>query len=252
MHQMLGLVCIGALVAATPAFSSDVVAALLKDAEKECRSFENGELTIDQDKAVTQVDVTGDGVPDHVVDSSAFACSTALSLFCGTGGCALDVVVDEKDYDLLAKAWDVEQGDTGPVLKTEVHWSECDYQSNCWDTLVWNGDGFDSLGAKVEMDRMHSPLKEDVWTLVDGDATIQFLQDGTVSGKAQCNNFTGTHETTYPDTSIGPLAVTRMACPDLESETALLGLLSNTKMLQVEGNTLTLITNDGDRLSFTR
>ena len=51
MRQMLGLACVGALATATPAFSSDVVDALLKDAEKECRSFENGELTIDQDKA---------------------------------------------------------------------------------------------------------------------------------------------------------------------------------------------------------
>lgn len=252
MRRLFGLVFILGLGAAMPAFGTEAVDAILADAADECRSFENGELSVDMDLAVTQIDVTGDGVPDQLVDSTAFACSSAVSLFCGTGGCALDVVVNGKGFELLAKAWVVEQGENGPVLKTEVHWSQCDYQSFCWETLVWNGDGFDSLGAKVELDKMRSPLTEDVWTLIDGDATIQFFEDGTVSGKAPCNRFSGEHKTTYPDTSIGPLAVTRMACPDLKGEEAFFRVLAGATSLQIEGNTLTLISDSGETLSFAR
>lgn len=44
--------------------------------------------------------------------------------------------------------------------------------------------------------------------------TITFAEDGTVSGNAGCNRFTGTYTTDGSDISIGPLAATLMACEE--------------------------------------
>jgi heat shock protein HslJ len=59
------------------------------------------------------------------------------------------------------------------------------------------------------------------WTLVDlaGETvavspTIAFGADGTVSGSAGCNTFNGTYTIDGSAVSFGPLATTRMACPD--------------------------------------
>jgi heat shock protein HslJ len=60
------------------------------------------------------------------------------------------------------------------------------------------------------------------WTLLDlaGDTltvpapTIAFGADGTISGSGGCNTFNGTYTIDGSAISFGPLATTRMACPD--------------------------------------
>jgi heat shock protein HslJ len=54
---------------------------------------------------------------------------------------------------------------------------------------------------------------------VAGDSvpTIEFAADGTASGNAGCNTFTGPYESDGSKLTIGPLATTKMACNAVKS-----------------------------------
>lgn len=53
----------------------------------------------------------------------------------------------------------------------------------------------------------------------DVTPTIGFADDGTASGMSGCNRFTGRYELTGEGLAFGPLAMTRMACPEPQSAT---------------------------------
>lgn len=56
--------------------------------------------------------------------------------------------------------------------------------------------------------------------------TVVITSD-TIHGRAPCNRFSGNFTAAHPkNVTIGPLAVTRMACPDISIETAILNDLS--------------------------
>lgn len=56
--------------------------------------------------------------------------------------------------------------------------------------------------------------------------TVVITSD-TIHGRAPRNRFSGNFTATHPNNvTIGPLAVTRMACPDISIETAILNDLS--------------------------
>lgn len=44
--------------------------------------------------------------------------------------------------------------------------------------------------------------------------TLNFWQDGRITGRASCNNLMGNYQLSGEGLGIGPLATTRMACPD--------------------------------------
>lgn len=237
------------------AVASDEADRLIEEARADCKSFENGELTIEMDLAVTLVDVTGNGEVDEIVDSAAYACSSAASLFCGTGGCGLDVIAEGTVYNFLAKGWAVRAGETAPELAMETHWSECDYNSFCFEKFVWNGAGFDSLGAKVEDPNMVMGLFDGPWVLQDfggGKVTIEFAEDGSLSGQGPCNTYRATHEISYPDIKIGPTLSTRMACADMDVEFNYFEQLAKVDRILLAHRSLRLIQSDGAELNFKR
>eukprot|EP00457_Paulinella_chromatophora_P013178 gb/GEZN01013454.1/.p1 GENE.gb/GEZN01013454.1/~~gb/GEZN01013454.1/.p1 ORF type:complete len:158 (+),score=18.48 gb/GEZN01013454.1/:21-494(+) len=123
---------------------------IISEAEKFCTSFENGTfVAVD---AVQTVDLTGNG-GDEVVDESKFECSSFLSLYCGTGGCGLTILVGSlrKEFKFLAKGWTIETGSDGkPELETWVHWSECNYKTPCVQRHKWTGSSFKSFDAKFQ------------------------------------------------------------------------------------------------------
>ncbi|MEM1048462.1 MAG: hypothetical protein AAGL24_20085 [Pseudomonadota bacterium] len=131
-----------------PSFAADSVEAVIETARGECRSLENGVLEV-QDGAVTRIDVSGDGEPDAVVDSSKFACSSSASFFCGTGGCAVTIIVDGKTTDFLAKGWKVIDWNDAPVLLLAVHGNACGGTNlrRCVISYVWSEDAFRSAGS---------------------------------------------------------------------------------------------------------
>ena len=116
-------------------------AAIVERAKSECSRFEAGEFNATE-QAITLHDFTGDGRPEEVVDASQFSCSTSVSMWGGSGGTFLWVLVDGKKYEYLAHKWRVVDVDGQTVLLLAVHSSECaDTIGPCYRALVWS-NGF--------------------------------------------------------------------------------------------------------------
>ena len=93
-------------------------------AQQACSDFENGQFSLEWG-AVTRVDLDGDLRPDWVLNEAFFACSSAVSLYCGTGGCMSHFLVGDSLASLLNHGWNVV--DLGPyrVLLSDAHGSQC-------------------------------------------------------------------------------------------------------------------------------
>lgn len=114
---------------------------IIQNAKNECTNASNGKFYMSE-KAITLHDLTGDGKPEKIIDASHFSCSTALSLWGGSGGTYLWIIVDGKTYEFIAHKWKVVDMDDQKVLLLAVHSSECsDKIGPCYRALVW-GDGF--------------------------------------------------------------------------------------------------------------
>jgi heat shock protein HslJ len=90
----------------------------------------------------------------------------------------------------------------------------------------------------------------DAITSVVGDATLtaDFADDGQLSGNAGCNNYSGPYELDGESISIGPLAVTKMACTSDElskQEADYLAALDLATSFTVTGNRLDLLRDGG-------
>ena len=79
---------------------------IVQKAKQDCNDFENG-MFHSTEKAITLHDITGDGQPETFVDTAKFSCSTALTLWDGSGGTYLWVIIDDKAYEFLAHKWKV-------------------------------------------------------------------------------------------------------------------------------------------------
>lgn len=77
---------------------------------------------------------------------------------------------------------------------------------------------------------------------------IQFGANGRVSGNSGCNRFTGAYEVAEDGSiKIGPLAATRMACPEPEMalEAKFLADLDSVRRFERDGTRLSLRGGDG-------
>ncbi len=80
---------------------------------------------------------------------------------------------------------------------------------------------------------------------------IQFGSDGRVSGNSGCNRFTGSYEAAEDGSiKIGPLAATRMACPEpaMSAEAKFLSALDAARRYERDGIRLSLRGEDGSVL----
>lgn len=79
--------------------------------------------------------------------------------------------------------------------------------------------------------------------------TIEFGQDGNVSGNAGCNTYSGPYTLTGNQIKIGPLGSTMKACSDpagiMDQESQFLMALQSTATYQIEGMVLELRTSNG-------
>jgi heat shock protein HslJ len=83
-----------------------------------------------------------------------------------------------------------------------------------------------------------------------GDAPITLsFEKGGVSGNGGCNTFRGGYTVDGQSVKIGPLASTRMACPDpaMRQEREFLAALESAVKWSVEGDTLDMHREDGQR-----
>lgn len=101
------------------------------------------------------------------------------------------------------------------------------------------------------------PISETSWSLseVDGapyeaSATVAFPEEGRIAGKAACNNFTGSYEGTTDGFTLGPMAMTKMMCPDIEAEDAFMAQLALMTHADVTEDQVILSNADGAQMVF--
>jgi heat shock protein HslJ len=82
------------------------------------------------------------------------------------------------------------------------------------------------------------------WTVTDLDGqplpaeagvTIGFAADGGISGRSGCNRYAGRAELSDGGLRIGPLALTRMACPEpaMQIEAAMMAALAAVERFEI-------------------
>lgn len=114
---------------------------IVQQAKQDCESLDNGTFH-STERTITLHDITGDGRPEEFVDASQFSCSTAASLWGGSGGTYLWAIVEGKSFDFLAHRWQVVDMDRQAVLLLAVHSSQCSNDVGpCYRAYVWQ-DGF--------------------------------------------------------------------------------------------------------------
>ena len=104
MRTFAALVLLGCL---SPALLAEVLPELpaplaerVNSAREACASFNGGQFALEWG-AVVRDDLEGDLYPGWVLNESGFACSSAASLYCGTGGCESHFLVDDMLTTLL-------------------------------------------------------------------------------------------------------------------------------------------------------
>ena len=97
-----------------------------------------------------------------------------------------------------------------------------------------------------------------VWTLTElngtpfpATATLVFDAEGRFSGQAPCNRYSSGTAVPPPAFQAEPILSTRMACPDLDAETAYFLALSSMTEVRIAGDVMTLTNPHGDALTFT-
>ena len=114
----------------------------VNQAHQACSDFEDGEFALEWG-AITRVDIDGDLRADWVLDETSFACSSAVPLYCGTGGCMSHFLVGDVLSSLLNKGWDVVNLGPDLVLLAVVHGSQCGgiNPTPCVTASVWDAEG---------------------------------------------------------------------------------------------------------------
>lgn len=142
-----------AFLGTLPAYAESPDAQRLIDrAAADCRSFENGEF--DAGNAVTEIELRSQfgSVQAELIDESEFACSSAVSLYCGTGGCMLNLVVDGTVHAWQATGWKlIEWGpDRLLLIGRDGGWCGGTGAEVCYEALVWSNGRILTVGPTPE------------------------------------------------------------------------------------------------------
>jgi heat shock protein HslJ len=89
-----------------------------------------------------------------------------------------------------------------------------------------------------------------VSVIIGTELTAMFGADGSLTGSAGCNNYTGSYESDGDGSiSVGPLATTRMMCSDpegiMEQEQEYLAALQSAATYRMDGTTMEMRTAEG-------
>jgi len=130
----ISLLCLPSVAA----LAADTGAKIISKARLACESYENG--VFDQGKAVSKIDLTDDGILDTVIDESDFDCSSAKSLYCGSGGCTLHAIVDDEVWSFQAEGWRMIDWEGRPILliARDSGWCGGAAAQVCYDAVVWS------------------------------------------------------------------------------------------------------------------
>ncbi len=130
---------------ASPAVSQDIstlpaqLQSKIESATLACAEIDDGEFALDWG-AIERVDLDGDLYADWVLNEYGFACSSAASLYCGTGGCMSHFLVGDTLQSLLNKGWSLEVIGPFKALLAQVHGSQCGEinPTPCVTASVWD------------------------------------------------------------------------------------------------------------------
>lgn len=141
------------LIGAVPAVAISLQAQELIDrAAADCSDFENGEF--DRGNAVTEIELRSQfgAIEAELVDESEYACSSAVSLYCGSGGCMLNLIVDGAVLAWQATGWRlVEWGpDQILLIGRDGGWCGGAGAEVCYEALVWSNGKILTVGSEPE------------------------------------------------------------------------------------------------------
>ena len=150
MARIASTACI-AMVAAISLVSSPVAAdtanmpraiqAKIEAARAECENLDSGQFALEEG-AVLRVDLDGDDADDWVVNEGRFACSTAASLYGGTGGALSHFLIGPNLASILNQGWEIVKFGPLTVLLARVHGSNCEgiNPTPCVVSSVWDAE----------------------------------------------------------------------------------------------------------------
>lgn len=152
MRAILGTL-VSVLLGSLPASAASSEAqALIDRAAADCHALDNG--AFDAGEAVTEIELRSQfgTVRAELVDESHYACSTAASLYCGTGGCMLNLIVDGTVQSWQATGWRLV--DWGPdrilLIGRDGGWCGGAGAEICYEALIWSNGRILTVGPEPE------------------------------------------------------------------------------------------------------
>ncbi|OSQ52425.1 hypothetical protein [Marivita geojedonensis] len=152
IHRVLAFLTMLALSAGSAMAVSPEAQQLIDRAAADCQAFEKGEFN--QGDAVTEIELRSQfgTVNAELVDESQYACSSAASLYCGTGGCMLNLVVNGETMAWQTTGWRLL--DWGPdrilLIGRDGGWCGGAGAEVCYEALVWSNDRILTVGPAPE------------------------------------------------------------------------------------------------------
>src|SRR4051812_44540574 len=122
------------VVAQGPLYPKDVQA-VLDHASQSCRE-EGGTGTEFVAEDVRKIDLTGDGREDYIVHLQNAKCAEREAVFCGTGGCDLEILIAKSDgsyksiFAQRVRGYEIKPGRGARVIRFQLHGSYCGGHGN--------------------------------------------------------------------------------------------------------------------------
>lgn len=97
---------------------------------EECKRQGGGKVTFAPD-TVRKVDLNGDGRDDYIISFADTECAGRLSVYCGTGGCSLDIYVtlangrQRNVFSDRVRAYEILPGESARTIRFDLHGSFC-------------------------------------------------------------------------------------------------------------------------------
>ena len=136
-------------VAQNLAYPKDVQA-VLDHATKSCRE-EGGTGMKFSAGDIQKIDLTGDGRDDYIVHLQNTECAEREAVFCGTGGCDLEILIANRDgsyksiFGQRVRGYEIKPGRGARTIRFQLHGGYCGGHGNpsCYKSRRIMGRGFE-------------------------------------------------------------------------------------------------------------